>query len=162
MVASGPTSFACAGEMSTFKSVRLGIAGLVVDGSVTGALEMEAVEFPCFARYHTHGPTHRRERLRQASVTVGGVRVNPAIWCLQTTTSRLPQPRGGSADHRPAFEMERKEVEVREPSGRSGAVRPGDLGMASLDTQLNQAWRSWMRTSATTWLRSSGSCASPA
>lgn len=118
VVASGADpSFACAGEMSTFKSVRLGIAGLVVDGSVTDALEMEAVEFPCFARYIT--PKVGRRIGENGSVrhpvTVGGVRVNPGDLVFADHNGVVflnPEEAAQIIDQ--LLEMERKEVEVRE------------------------------------------------
>lgn len=79
VAADGDSRFACAGEMSTFKSITLGIAGLVVDGSVTDIREMEAMKFPCFARRIT--PMVGRRIGEKGSVrkpvTVGGVLVHP-------------------------------------------------------------------------------------
>lgn len=71
--------FACAGEVSTFKSIRLGIAGLIVDGAVTDCMEMEKLNFPCFARYISPSVGRRigEEGAVRVPVRVGGVYVNP-------------------------------------------------------------------------------------
>jgi 4-hydroxy-4-methyl-2-oxoglutarate aldolase len=118
VVASGrDPRFACAGEMSTFKSIRLGLAGLVVDGSVTDALEMETMKFPCFARYIT--PMVGRRTGENGSVrlpvTVGGVQVNPGDLVLADYNGVVflnPLEAAQIIDE--LLEKERKEVELRE------------------------------------------------
>lgn len=71
--------YACAGEMSTYKSIRLGIAGLVVDGGITDYLEMEKIEFPCFSRHITAlvGRVEGRDGAVRVPVSIGDVTVRP-------------------------------------------------------------------------------------
>ncbi|WP_127579405.1 RraA family protein [Paenibacillus koleovorans] len=74
----GP-AYACAGEISTFTSMRMGLAGLIVDGAVTDVIEMEAIGFPCFAR-HISAKIGRKEGNSGAvrvPVEIGGVIVYP-------------------------------------------------------------------------------------
>lgn len=70
--------FACAGEISTFKSIRLGVKGLIVDGAVTDCLEMEAIKFPCFARSINSlvGRKLGEEGAVRVPVNIGGIVVN--------------------------------------------------------------------------------------
>lgn len=70
--------YACAGEMSTYKSVQLGIAGLIVDGGITDCLEMETIGFPCFSRHITAlvGRVEGNDGAIRIPVTIGGVKVN--------------------------------------------------------------------------------------
>lgn len=118
VVASGRDQrFACAGEMSTFKSIRLGISGLVVDGSVTDVLEMEAMKFPCFSRYIT--PMVGRRIGENGSVrlpiTVGGVQVNPGDLVFADHNGVVfldPEEAAQIIDE--LLEKERKEVELRD------------------------------------------------
>lgn len=70
--------YACAGEISTFKSIKLGVKGLIVDGAVTDCLEMEAMKFPCFAR-DINALVGRRlgnEGAVRVPVNIGGIVVN--------------------------------------------------------------------------------------
>lgn len=72
------SQWACAGEISTFKSMRLGIKGLIVDGAITDSLEMKAIGFPCYARY-TNALVGRRlgnEGSVRMPVNIGGTVVN--------------------------------------------------------------------------------------
>lgn len=77
--ASGERRHACAGEVSTFKSIRLGLAGLIVDGAVTDTLEFEVLGFPCFARYVSALVGRRLGNSGAVRVPVqcGGAIVNP-------------------------------------------------------------------------------------
>lgn len=71
--------YACAGEMSTFKSKRLGIAGLIVDGGITDSSEMEEIGFPCFAKHVTAlvGRRIGEKGKVLVNVDIGGVTVKP-------------------------------------------------------------------------------------
>lgn len=71
--------YACAGEVSTFKSIRLGVKGLIVDGAITDKKEMEEMHFPCFARQVTAlvGKRIGEEGAVRVPVSIGGVVVNP-------------------------------------------------------------------------------------
>jgi 4-hydroxy-4-methyl-2-oxoglutarate aldolase len=71
--------YACAGEMSTYKSVVIGLAGLIVDGAITDVLEMEEIGFPCFSRHVTAlvGKPEGKEGAVQVPVNIGGVTVYP-------------------------------------------------------------------------------------
>ncbi|MFD1361317.1 RraA family protein [Lentibacillus salinarum] len=73
------STYACAGEVSTFKSIRLGINGLVVDGAVTDCLEMEDMGFSCFAKYINAlvGKPEGNQGAVRVPVKIGGVDVNP-------------------------------------------------------------------------------------
>lgn len=75
----GDRSHACAGEISTFKSVRLGLAGLIVDGAVTDIMEFEQIGFPCFSRHITAlvGRRLGNAGAVRVAVTCGGVTVYP-------------------------------------------------------------------------------------
>ncbi|HYF93783.1 MAG TPA: hypothetical protein VD969_16330 [Symbiobacteriaceae bacterium] len=75
----GDRQHACAGEVSTFKSIRLGIAGLIVDGAVTDTLEFEALGFPCFSRTVSAlvGRRIGNHGAVRVPVQCGGVVVNP-------------------------------------------------------------------------------------
>lgn len=75
----GDAAHACAGEISTFKSMRLGIAGLIVDGAVTDTLEFEAIGFPTWSRYVSAlvGRRIGNNGAVRVPVSVGGVVVNP-------------------------------------------------------------------------------------
>lgn len=77
--AGGDRHHACAGEMSTFKSVRLGLAGLIVDGAVTDCLEFAAIGFPCWSRHITSlvGRRLGNHGAVRVPVQVGGVVVDP-------------------------------------------------------------------------------------
>lgn len=113
----GDSGFACAGEMSTFKSIRLGIAGLVVDGSVTDIREMEAMKFPCFARHIT--PLVGRRIGEKGSVrkpvTVGGVLVHPGDLVFADDNGVVfLDPAEAAAIIGELLEKEQKEAELRE------------------------------------------------
>lgn len=113
----GDTKYACAGEMSTFKSIRLGIAGLVVDGAVTDIREMEAMRFPCFARLIT--PLVGRRIGEKGSVrlpvTVGGVLVNPGNLVFADDNGIVfLDPSEAATIIDDLLEKERKEAEFRE------------------------------------------------
>lgn len=117
VAAGGDSGFACAGEMSTFKSIRLGIAGLVVDGSVTDIREMEAMEFPCFARHITPLVGRRigeKGSVRQP-VTVGGVLVHPGDLVFADDNGVVfLDPTEAAAIIGELLEKEREEAEPRE------------------------------------------------
>jgi len=70
--------YACAGEISTIKSIRLKVKGLIVDGPVTDILEMEAMQFPCFSRGVSAlvGRRLGNDGAVRVPVNIGGVVVN--------------------------------------------------------------------------------------
>jgi regulator of RNase E activity RraA len=73
------STFACAGEISTYKSMRLQLKGLIVDGPVTDILEFEAIGFPCFARCASAlvGKRIGKGGAVRVPVVIGGVTVHP-------------------------------------------------------------------------------------
>lgn len=116
VAAGGDRRFACAGEMSTFRSIRMGLAGLVVDGSVTDIREMEVMKFPCFARHITPQVGRRvgdKGSVRRP-VTIGGVLVRPGDLVLADDNGVVfldPAEAAGIIDE--LLEKERKEDELR-------------------------------------------------
>lgn len=75
----GEPIYACAGEMSTFKSVQMGLAGLVVDGAITDCIEMDEIGFPCFSRHISAlvGKPKKEKGAVRIPVNIGGVTVYP-------------------------------------------------------------------------------------
>ena len=113
----GDRSHACAGEVSTFKSIRLGIAGLIVDGAVTDSLEFAAINFPCWSR-HVSALVGRRlghSGAVRVPVQVGGVVVNPGDLVVADDNGVVFLNHGEAADLLPTLlEKEAEENRVRE------------------------------------------------
>ncbi len=116
VAAGGDRKFACAGEMSTFRSIRMGLAGLVVDGSVTDVREMEIMNFPCFARHITPlvGRCIGEKGSVRQPVIIGGVLVRPGDLVLADDNGVVfLDPAEATRIIDELLEKERKEDELR-------------------------------------------------
>src|SRR6266540_290857 len=75
----GITSTACWGELTSLAAVTRGVVGVIVDGAVTNALEIEAHKLPTFARAVAAKGGRRRASGGGVNVPAqcGGVSVHP-------------------------------------------------------------------------------------
>lgn len=114
---------------------KLGIAGVVVDGAVRDALEIEEMQFPVFSvGTNPNGPTKVAPGRIGHPVTVGGVTVHPGDFVI------------GDADGVVVVEREKIESllplaakKVRDEAERIAAIRQGDTAAKWLDGALRAA-----------------------
>lgn len=114
---------------------QLGIAGVVIDGAVRDALEIEEMMFPVFSMgTNPNGPTKLVPGRIGHPVSVGGVTVHPGDFIL------------GDADGVVVVERDRIESllplaarKVRDEADRIAAIKQGDTAAKWLDSALRAA-----------------------
>lgn len=114
---------------------KLGIAGVVVDGAIRDALEIEEMQFPVFSvGTNPNGPTKVAPGRIGHPVTVGGVTVHPGDFVI------------GDADGVVVVEREKIKSllplaakKVRDEAERIAAIRQGDTAAKWLDGALRAA-----------------------
>lgn len=131
----GDRTAALMGTIMMTACQKLGIAGVVVDGAVRDALEIEEMQFPVFSvGTNPNGPTKVAPGRIGHPVTVGGVTVHPGDFVI------------GDADG--VVVVERAKIEsllplaakkVRDEAERIAAIRQGDIAAKWLDGALRTA-----------------------
>ncbi|GAB3494378.1 diguanylate cyclase [Curvibacter fontanus] len=114
---------------------KLGIAGVVIDGAVRDALELEEIGYPVFSvGTNPNGPTKLVPGRIGHPVTVGGVTVHPGDFVL------------GDADGVVVVERDRIESllplaarKVKDESERIAGIHKGDTAAKWLDAALRAA-----------------------
>lgn len=128
----GDQTAALMGTIMMTACQKLGIAGVVIDGAVRDALEIEEMGFPVFSvGTNPNGPTKRVPGRIGHPITAGGVTVNPGDFIL------------GDADGVVVVERDRIESllplaakKVQDETDRIAAIRRGDTAAKWLDAAL--------------------------
>lgn len=109
----GGARFGHWGEILTVAAQRQGIAGLLIDGGVRDAAEIEALGFPVFSRNNAiHGTRKDFRGVLGCPVTVGGVTVHTGDLVVGDVDGTVALPASGTeqildrADTRVAHERE--------------------------------------------------------
>ncbi|OOG42925.1 RraA family protein [Polaromonas sp. A23] len=131
----GDQTAALMGTIMMTACQKLGIAGVVIDGAVRDALEIEEMKFPVFSvGTNPNGPTKLVSGRIGHPVTVGGVTVNPGDFIL------------GDADGVVVVEREKIESllplaakKVQDETDRIAAIKRGDTAAKWLDAALRAA-----------------------
>ena len=131
----GDQTAALMGTIMMTACQKLGIAGVVIDGAVRDALEIEAMKFPVFSvGTNPNGPTKLVPGRIGHPVTVGGVAVHPGDFIL------------GDADGVVVVERDQLESllplaarKVRDEADRIAAIQQGDTAARWLDAALRAA-----------------------
>lgn len=131
----GDQTAALMGTIMMTACQKLGIAGVVIDGSVRDALEIDEMKFPVFSvGTNPNGPTKLVSGRIGHPVTVGGVTVNPGDFIL------------GDADGVVVVEREKIESllplaakKVQDETDRIAAIKRGDTAAKWLDAALRAA-----------------------
>lgn len=131
----GDQTAALMGTIMMTACKKLGIAGVVIDGAVRDALEIEEMEFPVFSvGTNPNGPTKLVPGRIGHPVTVGGVTVRPGDFVL------------GDADGVVVVEREKLESllplaakKVKDEAERIAAIQQGNTAAKWLDSALRAA-----------------------
>lgn len=131
----GDQTAALMGTIMMTACQKLGIAGVVIDGSVRDALEIDEMKFPVFCvGTNPNGPTKLVSGRIGHPVTVGGVTVHPGDFIL------------GDADGVVVVEREKIESllplaakKVQDETDRIAAIKRGDTAAKWLDAALRAA-----------------------
>lgn len=131
----GDQTAALMGTIMMTACQKLGIAGVVIDGSVRDALEIDEMKFPVFSvGTNPNGPTKLVSGRIGHPVTVGGVTVNPGDFIL------------GDADGVVVIERDKIESllplaakKVQDETDRIAAIKRGDTAAKWLDAALRAA-----------------------
>lgn len=117
----GNTNSAVWGELMTYAAVKLGIAGLVVDGAVRDSIEINEIGFPVFARnVVASGCDKDGPGEINCSISCGGVVVNPGDIIVASEEGIVVVPLDDAADVLEAA----KAISQRE-SGRIKEIESG-------------------------------------
>lgn len=114
---------------------KLGIAGVVVDGAVRDALEIEEMKFPVFSvGTNPNGPTKLVPGRIGHPVTVGGVTVHPGDFVLGDADGVVVVEREKIASLLPLAAKK-----VKDEAERIAAIQQGDTAAKWLDAALRAA-----------------------
>jgi 4-hydroxy-4-methyl-2-oxoglutarate aldolase len=131
----GDQTAALMGTIMMTACQKLGIAGVVIDGAVRDALEIDEMKFPVFSvGTNPNGPTKLVAGRIGHPVTVGGVTVHPGDFIL------------GDADGVVVVEREKIESllplaakKVQDETDRIAAIKQGNTAAKWLDAALRAA-----------------------
>lgn len=114
---------------------KLGIAGVVIDGAVRDALEIEEMAFPVFSvGTNPNGPTKQVPGRIGHPVTVGGVTVHPGDFILGDADGVVVVEREKIASLLPLAAKK-----VQDEAARIAAIQQGDTAAKWLDAALRAA-----------------------
>lgn len=131
----GDRTAALMGTIMMTACQKLGIAGVVVDGAVRDALEIEEMQFPVFSvGTNPNGPTKVAPGRIGHPVSVGGVTVHPGDFVIGDADGVVVVERGKIESLLPLAAKK-----VRDEAERIAAIRQGDTAAKWLDGALRTA-----------------------
>ena len=131
----GDQTAALMGTIMMTACQQLGIAGVVIDGAVRDALEIEEMKFPVFSvGTNPNGPTKFVPGRIGHPVTVGGVTVHPGDFVLGDADGVVVVERDKIASLLPLAARK-----VKDEADRIAAIRKGDTAAKWLDAALRAA-----------------------
>jgi 4-hydroxy-4-methyl-2-oxoglutarate aldolase len=131
----GDQTAALMGTIMMTACQQLGIAGVVIDGAVRDALEIEEMKFPVFSvGTNPNGPTKFVPGRIGHPVTVGGVTVHPGDFVLGDADGVVVVERDKIASLLPLAAKK-----VKDEAERIAAIKKGDTAAKWLDAALRAA-----------------------
>jgi 4-hydroxy-4-methyl-2-oxoglutarate aldolase len=131
----GDQTAALMGTIMMTACQQLGIAGVVIDGAVRDALEIEEMKFPVFSvGTNPNGPTKSVPGRIGHPVTVGGVTVHPGDFVLGDADGVVVVERAKIASLLPLAAKK-----VKDEAERIAAIKKGDTAAKWLDAALRAA-----------------------